>query len=404
MKGICIVSSSIASAQNGAGKRAERCAEYLHARGRLSAVITTESSKNNVDKLNIPSDIFHTLKSEYNGKNREEGHYLSNIPKLLASLVRIQMSILWTVWVNRKSIDALHVFETSGWLSLMALSSAKVLNINTVAEVALLGKDDPKSLVANDSFRVRGLIKMKLATTAKKYVSRSPAIRRALLKEGVRKSEIFKSYNPINTDKYVPIGRKEKRRLKKRHNLENRKVIIYVGKIWKRKGTALLLKTFSLVKGEHNAHLLVAGEPPQNKNGKKYMQKVKNIYHRYDLEKRVEFLGYKSDVVKYLQMSDVFILPSSREGLSNAMLEAMSCGLPIVAKDDDSVHGGIVVDKKHGLLVQKRTAENFSSVLVELMRNSRLRKKMSDKCRKFAENNLETSLVMDEYISLYNSI
>ncbi|MFO0945436.1 MAG: glycosyltransferase [Planctomycetota bacterium] len=68
------------------------------------------------------------------------------------------------------------------------------------------------------------------------------------------------------------------------------------------------------------------------------------------LENRVHFLGYQVDVAKYYAMIDLLVLPSRSEGLPNVVLEAMACGVPVVATDVGGVRE-VVASDENGLLV-----------------------------------------------------
>jgi glycosyltransferase involved in cell wall biosynthesis len=75
---------------------------------------------------------------------------------------------------------------------------------------------------------------------------------------------------------------------------------------------------------EPHVHALVAGEGPEG-------EALSRLARELGLEKRVHFLGLREDVGDLLDAIDVFVLCSDREGLSNAMLEALALGVPVVA-------------------------------------------------------------------------
>jgi glycosyltransferase involved in cell wall biosynthesis len=80
-----------------------------------------------------------------------------------------------------------------------------------------------------------------------------------------------------------------------------------------------------------------------------------------------------ADVVPFLQAADLFVLPSEREGLSNSMLEAMSCGLPVVATN---VGGALDVirDGQNGFLVPVDDRNAFEKTLLTVLRDPWLRR------------------------------
>jgi len=84
-----------------------------------------------------------------------------------------------------------------------------------------------------------------------------------------------------------------------------------------------LLETFKLVNDELASELLILGE------GKLYKQ-LKYKAENLNIDDNVHFLGYKNNPYKFLKLSDIFVQTSYYEGLSNAMLEALAMGLPVV--------------------------------------------------------------------------
>jgi glycosyltransferase EpsD len=92
---------------------------------------------------------------------------------------------------------------------------------------------------------------------------------------------------------------------------------------------------------------------------------------------KIDFRGKVSheDIAEYYQRSDIFILPSIMEGLSNAIMEAMACGLPIIATDVGG-NSELVVDGKGGLLVSPKNVEELYKAIKRLINDPSLRKKM----------------------------
>ena len=63
-------------------------------------------------------------------------------------------------------------------------------------------------------------------------------------------------------------------------------------------------------------------------------EKLEELIEKYKLSDRVRLLGYRTDMDEVLQTADVFAFPSKREGLGIAAVEALSCGVPLIASDN----------------------------------------------------------------------
>ncbi len=113
--------------------------------------------------------------------------------------------------------------------------------------------------------------------------------------------------------------------------IENRKLIVTIGRLVDQKGQWHLIRAFSeVIKKEPQAVLLILGMGPL----KDYLAK---LLVDYGLEESVFLIGYSENPYWYLGKADVFILPSLYEGYPNALMEAVCCGVPCIATD---VHSG----------------------------------------------------------------
>ena len=109
---------------------------------------------------------------------------------------------------------------------------------------------------------------------------------------------------------------------------ENGKIIINVGKLKNQKGQWHLIRAFKeVVKNNKNAKLIILGMGELEE----YLKKLIVDMH---LENNVFILGHKNkNIYTYMAKSDIFVFPSLYEGMPNVVLEAMACGLPIIATD-----------------------------------------------------------------------
>lgn len=124
------------------------------------------------------------------------------------------------------------------------------------------------------------------------------------------------------------LSEKQKRELRKSLGLkESDKVLICVGRLDKNKNQGFLIKAMKeLVETDKKYHLLLVGS---DENKGKYQKLVDKL----GVSKNVHFLGFREDIISLLQISDVVVSVSKREGLPVNLMEAAFLGLPIVATD-----------------------------------------------------------------------
>jgi len=134
--------------------------------------------------------------------------------------------------------------------------------------------------------------------------------------------------------------------------------LLFAGSGWERKGLLFAIQAMALCKNT-KIRLLVAGR------GNEMLYKTKRL--RFWREEPVQFLGEVADISRVYAAADIFILPTIYDPFSNACLEALACGLPVITTGsngfseiiEDAVHGSIV--NHAGNLVGLRDAIRFWS-------------------------------------------
>lgn len=167
----------------------------------------------------------------------------------------------------------------------------------------------------------------------------------------VKPNRITTIYNTCNL-KRVNEALKSKEIVQYKEIFSNGKLIISLGRYIKQKGQWHLIRAFSeIAKKYNNYKLVIFGRGDK----KIYLQKLINELH---LQNKVYLLDFVDNPYYYLKQSHIFVLPSLFEGCSNAILEAMACGLPVIATDCD--YGNkIILAPNNKEKVMKFTKEEF---------------------------------------------
>lgn len=129
---------------------------------------------------------------------------------------------------------------------------------------------------------------------------------------------------------------------------------------------------------------------------------LKERVRRLGLEPRVHFLGLRQDIPRILAMLNVFVLPSLSEGLSMAILEAMSAGKPVVATD---VGGNpeLVHDGETGFLVPPHNSQALASKLITVLTDNTLAAQFSARGKLRADGAFSLATMVQRYEALYET-
>lgn len=154
------------------------------------------------------------------------------------------------------------------------------------------------------------------------FISISQEISAELAAAKIDDAKVTYIPNGVDTDHFQPVTADLKRKIRSTLDLPAGPVVIFTGRLVPEKGVDLLLKAWDAVSHVHpEATLVIVGEGDL----------------RDQLQTQagagVRFIGGVGDVRSYLEAADLFILPSSDEGLSNSLLEAMAAGLGVVATE-----------------------------------------------------------------------
>lgn len=199
-----------------------------------------------------------------------------------------------------------------------------------------------------------------------KYLANSEAVKDFYVhKIGVSKNKITVIPNGIDIDYYNSIPKDYKLRTKlglKRPDI----VIICVANFHINKGHKYLLEAFEQVyKKNKNIKLLLVGDGSEKEN-------LKNQIKSYDSKNNIIFLGKRDDVPFLLKISDMFVLPTLFEGMSNSIMEAMASGLPVITTDILE-NKELIINKKSGMLISANSSKTIIEVMQALIINQKTR-------------------------------
>jgi len=232
----------------------------------------------------------------------------------------------------------------------------------------------------NDSVTYR--LTRKVILNADQILSVSDALR-------ISAEQIAKPKNPIkvvyNGCELPPLANFQIKRGEIRSQLgigENDVAIIFVGDIDKVKGIFELMEAFKLLKSKYpHLHLILLGDGPDR-------QPVLNMISSGIDNANVHLIGKipHDDVYHWLRASDLFVLPTYNEGLPNALLEAMACGLPVIATNVGGIPE-VVRHGQNGILIEARNVNTLYQSIEKMLADPEIARNMGSSANRLIQQN-----------------
>jgi glycosyltransferase involved in cell wall biosynthesis len=237
------------------------------------------------------------------------------------------------------------------------------------------------------------------------------------LKYLVKKMDYLVATNKISRKEFIEIGYPESRIVYIPNGVKISsegkgtyapvRTVLTSARLSREKGMDILIKAWAqVVQHEKSLKLLILGDGP-------LASELRNLSKSLNLTDSVDFRGMVQDVSSYLRAADLFVLPSRTEGVSNALLEAMSQGIPCIATDvggnpealgkgeSKGVSVAQYVLAKNGVLVRSGDVQGLSNAILYLIREGGVREEMGRRSRQYIRENYSIDLIADRYIELY---
>ena len=236
-------------------------------------------------------------------------------------------------------------------------------------------------------------LELKLIKSSDKVTTVSKSVAKELKEYGVNQKDIEVVYNGVDEKFFHP---------KKNNSNQEKKYIMYAGRIDREKGLFDLLKSAKTIcKFRSDVAFIVAG------NGRD-LNKLNRKIKKSGIQEKFVLIGQaeKETLLKLYQNATLFVLPSYHEGLPTVLLEAMSCGLPIIATD---VRGNndLVTNGKNGIIIPSRSPDKMAEAISMLLEDKKLRTKLGKNARTTIEEkytwNVISNRILGYYQKLYNS-
>lgn len=202
-------------------------------------------------------------------------------------------------------------------------------------------------------------------------------------------------YNFVDTEKYAPRDLNLSASLYSFLNkcIKNDKILVHTSNFRPVKRVGDVVKIFNEINKTVSSHLILIGDGPERAG-------AENLARDLGVFEKVSFLGKLENFVEILQQSDLFLLPSESESFGLAALEAMSCGVPVIASNTQGIPE-LVNHGKDGFLSDVGNVEEMAANSLKLLNNPKLWSSFSKAARETAVNNFKLENVIEQYENYY---
>jgi glycosyltransferase involved in cell wall biosynthesis len=170
-------------------------------------------------------------------------------------------------------------------------------------------------------------------------------------------------------------------------------LIVACGRLKALKGFGFLIDALKEVRQTTPANLLIVGEGEER-------AALERKIRRLQLQDCVRLVGFQENPFKYMAAADLFVLSSLFEGFGNVIVEAMACGVPVVATDCPYGPREIIADGVNGILVELGSAPALAQAILRVLGDSKLSNRLAENGKQRAQD-FEAKSIADTYGKLF---
>ncbi|MFC2171940.1 glycosyltransferase family 4 protein [Acidobacteriota bacterium] len=315
------------------------------------------------------------------------GHLPSHPRHLVTSFNRLLWFFLW-----RPGARVVHIQAIFSRISFASALAAKLMGKRTIAKIPTEG--DIIECLSHPEFEYRSYFHT--IRFVDRIVALSDRIKSECIRNGMENKKILIIFNGVDTEAYSPAKTVLKNRLQSEFGFQEGKTVLYTGRFVQRKGLDFLLMHFKVIAEKTGARLVLAGDGP-------IRAELERLAASQGIKDSVIFTGMVKEIPKYIQAADLFVFPSRREGVPNAVLEAMSAGLPVIATRIGGIED-IIESGRNGILIEPDNGEELLKAACTLLADDAKAKIMGEEARRFILHHCSFEVIGQRYRSLYDAL
>jgi glycosyltransferase involved in cell wall biosynthesis len=392
---VCQIFPHYAPVLAGAAERFRRYAPGLHERGVATSVITSRSDPSLAAEENVDGLVRVSRMEVGDVAGERDQRLFQAVAAQLQSQAKAGAQVVQTIKMDRRIYRSLRAIKRQG---------RALMFVSTMVEPETWGRT---------AFHRWANLQLQILAQRlfDAVVVGSPVMAAAQRHLGVNARRLHVISHGVDTQRFKPAGPDQPLPVLVEKVLPaNAKICLYVGHMIPRKGVSTLLKAWSAVAARHPDAWLVLVGAVQRPTISSEQERLEIESYQSALFKelnslpRVLHIPEQNDIQRWYQMADLFVFPSTQEGFPNALLEAMSTGLPCLTRRFMGFPDGQLGEQQGVIQVLDEEPSSWSQAMDALLADEPARQRMGAAAREIIVRDHALEKTLDDYAGLYHDL
>lgn len=316
------------------------------------------------------------------------------------AVATVRMTLAFLRLSRRCSIVHLHGFSQK---SILLVALARLTGKRIAIKLTSLGHDDPLSI------QRRGRIAFRTFAAGDAFFAVSPGFRRSYQAARLPHERFHLIPNGVDIERFRPATAAERDALRRELQIRSDAIVVlFVGFFSRDKRPDLVFEAWrALVRSGAPDSVLVfvgATRAPYYEIDRSLADDIRDRAAAAGVADRIRFVEATDEIERFHRAADIFVLPSVREGMSNALLEAMASGVPCIAARLEGVTDVVIEDGRNGVLVPPDDAVALERALRRIVENRPWAACLGREARRTVEARYALERVATRYLDAYRDL
>jgi glycosyltransferase involved in cell wall biosynthesis len=259
------------------------------------------------------------------------------------------------------------------------------------------------------AIRSQGVLAWWAFRSADAYISVSRNLTTAFLEAGLPADRIREVPNGVDTTRFHPATADDRRQLREQLGLPpDLPILLFVGVVAPDKQPHVLIKAWAALQEAADTRCAVvfigATDPSLFELDGRAIDDLRAEAVKSRAAERVFFIPPTPLIEDYYRAADVLVMPSAREGMPNVLLEAMACGLAVVASRLPGSTTTLIDDDGNGLLCPVGDVAAFTAAIGRVLQDGALGARLGTAARATIEDRYRIELVAEQWLAVYREL